>query len=355
MTTHSGKRVTLVDVGRKCGYHYTTVGLALRNHPGIPEHTRQKILAAVEELGYRPDPALRSLIAHRRTRKHSKGYSTIAIVSDQETPDGWHSDSLTGIACFNGMRERAETLGYRLAEFTVGPDHKNEQRLDSVLKARGIAAVIIAPLLDPENGRIDLDWSAYSAISVSHSLREPRLPRVTHQHRTAAQLAVESLMRLGYRRMALMNPLQFDMRVGFGTSAGFFGAIHLYADRLEGMSFAPRHYVDLACPEAVEWIHRCRPEVILSTEQHLRDYLVDNGLRIPDELGFAALGVHPGENDIAGIHENYETVGTEVIDLIARMQALNIRGIPRVPWVHLVQGEWVQGRTVRQIRDYIPD
>jgi len=39
------RRVTLADIARKAGVHVTTVSLAMRNHPRLPEKTRQRIQA----------------------------------------------------------------------------------------------------------------------------------------------------------------------------------------------------------------------------------------------------------------------------------------------------------------------
>ncbi|HRE82426.1 MAG TPA: helix-turn-helix domain-containing protein, partial [Opitutaceae bacterium] len=58
-----------------------TVSLALRNHPKIPEVTRQRLQRLAESLGYRPDPALARIAAHRwKTRDHPSEF-VIAFVS----------------------------------------------------------------------------------------------------------------------------------------------------------------------------------------------------------------------------------------------------------------------------------
>ena len=45
--------------------HVTTVSLALRNHPRLPQDTRERIQKMAERLGYRPDPFLQALVAYR--------------------------------------------------------------------------------------------------------------------------------------------------------------------------------------------------------------------------------------------------------------------------------------------------
>jgi len=51
-------RPTIRDIGRETGFHYSTLSLALRDHPRIPDSTKQIIREAAQELGYRPDATL---------------------------------------------------------------------------------------------------------------------------------------------------------------------------------------------------------------------------------------------------------------------------------------------------------
>lgn len=343
------RRVTLADVGRKYGCHGTTVGLALRNHPSIPENTRRQIQELAQEMGYRPDPALRSLVAHRRGRRLDKGFSTIAVISDTENSDGWRKHHPTGIAYYEGMLERASELGYQLDEFTVKPDHSQQRTVDRILKARAVSAVIIAPL-DNQEDPIELSWENYCSISLGFSLHAPVLPCVDHQHRTGSQMAVEALLDLGYRRIAFINTLALELRVEYGWSAGFFGSIHLNENRVEGLALIPTKLVDLCCEEVLEWIREKAPEVIVTAEVRLYNYLREAGFKIPDDLGFVHLDRQENMDGISGIDQNSKIIGGEAVSFISLLQAGNIRGLPLVRNIHLVKGKWVEGNTVRRVR-----
>ena len=49
---------TLADIAREAGVHVTTVSLALRNHPRLPESTRLRLQNLAKLRGYTPDPWL---------------------------------------------------------------------------------------------------------------------------------------------------------------------------------------------------------------------------------------------------------------------------------------------------------
>ncbi len=67
------RRVTLNDVARQSGVSYQTVSRVVNNHPYVAEATRQRVLKVIQELGYYPNKAAKSLATQRS--------HTIAIIS----------------------------------------------------------------------------------------------------------------------------------------------------------------------------------------------------------------------------------------------------------------------------------
>nr|WP_243745189.1 LacI family DNA-binding transcriptional regulator [Streptomyces hainanensis] len=55
------RRVSMADVARLAGVSSQTVSRVSNGHPGVVETTRQQVLAAMKELGYRPNSAARAL------------------------------------------------------------------------------------------------------------------------------------------------------------------------------------------------------------------------------------------------------------------------------------------------------
>lgn len=53
------------DIARDLGVSVITISKVLRNHPDIGDETRQRVLARVKELDYRPNLAARSLVTGR--------------------------------------------------------------------------------------------------------------------------------------------------------------------------------------------------------------------------------------------------------------------------------------------------
>lgn len=105
----------MTDVAQHAGVSQTTVSFVINDTPGksIPDETRARVWASVEELGYRPNALARSL---RTSRTH-----TVGLVSDliTSTPYGgdmivgaqavaWQDDVLLLLAESGGDRQIAE-------------------------------------------------------------------------------------------------------------------------------------------------------------------------------------------------------------------------------------------------------
>lgn len=65
LTSRSGgpvPRPVMADVARRAGVSHQTVSRVLNGHPHVSETTRAGVLAAIRELGYRPNAAARTLV-----------------------------------------------------------------------------------------------------------------------------------------------------------------------------------------------------------------------------------------------------------------------------------------------------
>jgi LacI family transcriptional regulator len=341
------RRVSYADIAMKVGYHRSTVGLALRNHPDIPEGTKAKIRKVAEAMGYRPDPTL-SLVGRLQRRGVSeRRFNSIALLIDDRMDSDWRRTSHTNRDYLAGLRERAEELGFHLDIFTVGQDREYVERVDQVLRARGIQSVIVCPLLNQELP-IDLKWSQYSAVALGYSLPSPGLIRITSQHRTGASDVVRELYNLGYRKLGLVLHQVHDLRVNRGWSAGFLSAC--MDPELIGIEydlFMPRNLIKQEAKALINWIETSGVDAVISPQPGVFEYLIKNGVNIPEDLGYACLDLPSEETRVAGIDQKGTEIGRQAVDQVAGLHAHHQRGLPRTPLIITVKGEWVSGPSVK--------
>ncbi|PTX94837.1 LacI family transcriptional regulator [Verrucomicrobia bacterium LW23] len=341
-------RVTLRAVAAAAGVHFSTASLALSDSPKLPKATRERIQAIATELGYKQDAALAALNAYRKVKQNATFQATLAIVTNHPKPDGWRV-YVTGAESYTGMQSQASKLGYNLEEFSVANGETDFRVLNRTLTARNISGIIAVPMLQP-HARIELDWHKFSAIALGFSMDYPSLHRVASAHLRNTERCMNHLYKLGYRRVGLAMLRQVHERVARLHGAGYDTTIRLYPEMARIPFFTPSDYDREYTPEALaSWIRRYRIDAVMTSHQgDLLNFLPKAGIRIPEDIGvinLAAAGTGIAET---GIHESNEQIGRTAINLLVGMLHRDERGVPRTPIQTLVDGDWVEGNTLRE-------
>lgn len=130
----SERRVTMADVARKAGVSPTTASFALsgRTDMRISDASRERVLEAARELGYRPNVTARSL--------RTKSTQTIGFVSDRITTTPFAGEVIRG--AMEAARERDHLLFITEA----GGDRAAESSLVHALLDRQVDAVVYASM-----------------------------------------------------------------------------------------------------------------------------------------------------------------------------------------------------------------
>ncbi len=187
MADASVRPPTIRDVAERAAVSKSLVSLVLRGSEQVRPEKRQAVLAAIEELGYRPNAAARSL-SERRTR-------TIGVLlNDMRNP--WFVDLLDGLNSVLHHHGLHMLLADGHLNCRVGEDLT---RTFMDLRADGLIAVGTQP--DPAA----LRTAAERIPTVIAGTREPVLPHVdivANDDEHGARLATEHLMGLGHRRIA---------------------------------------------------------------------------------------------------------------------------------------------------------
>jgi LacI family transcriptional regulator len=131
---------TIVDVAERAGVSISTVSHVVNGTRAVAEKTRERVLQAIEETGYRQDTLARSL---RRARTDSIGL----VVSDSAQPA--FADMVRGV------EQEAAAGGYVLLLANSAEDAAQETRVLRALTARRVDGLIVAPVADSTGKEID--------------------------------------------------------------------------------------------------------------------------------------------------------------------------------------------------------
>lgn len=351
------RRVTLADIAQKAGVHVTTVSLAMRNHPRLPETTRKRIQKLAEEMGYAPDPFLRALVAYRGKVMPRRNPPTLAYVTNWNTRWGW-KEVFAHSGFFAGAEAKALELGYRFEHFWLHEPGLTQGRLSGMLYARGINGLIIASHSRMMGDDLLFDWEKFSAVKIDYYPHHPMLHNVTNNQCNIVRLAMQKVRAAGYRRMGFVMHRGWDHAVDNNWTAGCLcEQQHLTAkERVPAHIFPEAHpaerwfnetnasvEVDHEAFEA--WYKKYQPDVIISKAAYVLPALARMGLKIPRDIAFVNLFLEKADGAVAGVRQNHQTVGGLAVEILAGQLHHNKYGLPEIPTTTFVEGTWFDGAT----------
>lgn len=340
--------ITLHDLARAAGVSVMTVSRALRGEARVAAETRERLLVLAESMGYRPDPDLARLMQRVRSRKTVKFRSVIAVIREWVPDDDLLSPSYQYVP-LEPIRQRARGHGYEVEEFWLGRDGLTPKKLGKVLHARGIEAVIVSP----QSTRLlcaEVDYAPFAAVAFGYAMREPALHMCAGNMTLGIQTAAEELSALGYRRIGVAVTSWIVNRSQFGYSGGFFHFQQSLpaVDRIP-LLLLPHNRIERGFTAFSRWMKEHGPDVLISFDTHLPDWLERLGRRIPEDTGFVVHDWTPAMEGYAGIYQRRDHLAAAAVDLVVTQLSQNERGVPPVPRQIMIPPLWIPGPSIRKI------
>ncbi|MGW8764955.1 LacI family DNA-binding transcriptional regulator [Streptomyces sp. NPDC055815] len=305
------------DVARRAGVSRTAVSFVLNDRPGaaIPDETRRRILAAIDELGYRPNAGARALAAQRSewygliTEIVTAPFAVDVIKGAQDR--AWLDRKFLLIAASEGDR----------AQEAAALDKLLEQRVEGLLYATTWHRAVTLPKAAREVPTVLVN--CYDA--------EGELPSVVPDEIGGGHRAARRLVEAGHERIGFIN-LDPDIPAAVGRREGYERAL-----REAGLSLDPSLVVsghataDGGYTAACELLDRAdRPTALFCGNDRMAmgayDAIKERGLRIPDDV--AVVGYDNQELIAAYLRPKlttlalpFEAMGAKGVDMLAALAA----------------------------------
>lgn len=163
--------------------------MVTRGEDGVSPASREAILRAIDELGYRPNLMARSLV-QQRTRLIG------VTISDLRNP--FFGSVVAGI------QERARELDYQVLFNTGDRDPTLEEAaIESLLQLRVDGLILASPRVSDEI--VTRTAASLPVVVLNRETSGTATDSVTNDNMHGAQLAVEHLAGLGHRRIAFIS------------------------------------------------------------------------------------------------------------------------------------------------------
>lgn len=190
---------TVHDVARVAGVSRQTVSNVINAPEIVREDTRERVLQAIDDLGYRPHASARRL----RTQKSS----TIGIRLDPMV-DGISGSILDRF--LHALTEQADQQGLRILLFTARDPHDEIRQFGRLIDGRDVDAFVLTSTFygDPrtqwliEHDQVFVTFGRPWGID---GLGDPAHPWVDVDGRAGVRSATEALLERGLKRIAFLG------------------------------------------------------------------------------------------------------------------------------------------------------
>ncbi len=180
-------RPRLEDVAARAGVSTASASLVLRGRPGPGAATREAVLSAAREIGYRPDAAA-SLLARRRTQ-------LLGVTMDVSNP--FHAELLEEI------QAAADARGYDVVVSPLTRTRGERRAVESLLDFRCEALLLLGPSMTA--AELAELGERQAVVAIGRRLTSPGVDVVRAADDVGVRLAVEHLAGLGHRAITFVE------------------------------------------------------------------------------------------------------------------------------------------------------
>ncbi|RAW16683.1 MULTISPECIES: LacI family DNA-binding transcriptional regulator [Paenibacillus] len=183
------QKVTIKDVAELAGVGIATVSRAINNSDGISNKTRDKVMQAIEELGFVPNTSAQSL----KIRQTHQIALVVPDIRNAIIPEiSW------------SVEQTAKQHGYHVVQINTAGNARTELETIRTIKKLHVDGLIFMPLAYPKtlSGLIDKAPLPISMINYGKKLDPGMKADVVSLSQPEGKLVMEHLIKIGRTRIA---------------------------------------------------------------------------------------------------------------------------------------------------------
>jgi DNA-binding LacI/PurR family transcriptional regulator len=287
----------MADVAGRAGVSRSLVSIVFRGADGASDATRQRVMAAAAELGYRPDSLAQGL---RRNRSRNLG-----VLFSLRRP--------FEVELVESMYPVAGQLGYRLLLGPFTPGRGQDAVIDELLGYRCAGLVVVGPELHARD--LEPLTREVAVVEVGRDVTHGAVDVIRNDDAVGTREAVDHLVDLGHRDIAYVdggeNPGADLRRDGYRAAM----ADHGLAGRI---LVVPGGYTeDEGADAGARLLADGLPTAVIAANDPcaigLLDTVVRAGVRVPHDLSVVGyddsrFGRLPGV-DLTSVRQNIQRTG----------------------------------------------
>jgi len=305
--------LTLEDIAKKVGVSRSTVSRVVNGFPNVTPEVRSKVVEAIQETGYHPNAAARSLASQRS--------GVIGLVLPRTVSsffiDPFFPQLTQGVAY--GCNKNDLTLSLYLVS-----NKEDEEKIYPRISRRGLLDGILV-----QAGQPDARMMEYLATSRVPNviLGRPFMPEganyVDVDNVSAAANATRDLIKLGYKRIATITG-ERDSAATVDRLEGYKQALKNAGRAIDPSLIVEGDFTEPGGYAAMQKLLAAKPDAVFAasdiTAVGAMDAVLGAGLRIPEDIAFVGFDDVPiatmGKIKLTTIRQPILQFGIKAVELL---------------------------------------
>lgn len=280
-------KLTLEQIAELSGVSRSTVSRVVNNHVSVRPEVRQRVLQVIEETGYHPDPAARSLASQR------SGIIGLVIPRAVQSlfTDPYYPRLMQGVA------QACNTHDYILSLFLFYTEEEEQRLSPRVTRKQLVDGVIVSalPINDPLTAQLLENEVPF--VMIGRPADASRISFVEVDNVEGAYQAVRHLAGLGYRRIAtITGPL--NTLVGLDRRQGYLKALNEQDYPVAEALIAEGDFTEASGYAAMQRLLPHRPDAVFAASDTMAmgalRALRHAGLVVPGDIAIVGFDDLPG-------------------------------------------------------------
>jgi DNA-binding LacI/PurR family transcriptional regulator len=296
------------EIASRVGVSVATVSRVINNDPRVSEAMRDRVLKAANQSRYVPKVGTRSTM-------------NIALLYTDEPSLESPFDS----ALMQGMGERMDEYGFDLMILRGSRTRNPSETYTQMLMRKGVRGAVIRTTSRTRDACEEIATEGFPAVVVGDRFDNPKVSFVASDSRSGSQQAIEHLLKLGHRRIAICTNVVDDSdhadrihgytdamkAAGLALDPGLI--VRTPANRSGGKQIIRRLMTGKNCPTAVYLVD---PMAAVGAMHEL----MNMGLKVPTDVSL--IGFDDGElrhlmqPTMTAVCQDATEIGREVFEVL---------------------------------------
>lgn len=305
-------KLTLEKIGKLAGVSRATVSRVVNNYPHIREEVRERVLKVIEETGYQPNLAARSLAS---SESHIIGLVIPSIINEVFTDP--YYPRLT-----QGITQACNEKGYTLSLFLFHSPEEEKTAARRIIGNSLLDGIILTADILDDPIVPDLIAADVPLVQIGRPQQPDKVSYVDSDNVYGGELATTYLIELGYRRVGQLatahNTAGIDRSIGYSNALRKCGMTEdenliAYGDFSRESGY---HAMQEILPQHPDAVFIQSDTMALGAMQAIRDA----GLSVPDDIAIVSFDDLPpallGEPPLTTVHQPIQETGVEAVRML---------------------------------------